>query len=111
MKNPVRFVVQLALVLVLTACAGKVHRPCTDAGEPARDKPFRGTKQCYQAKNKYGEFVNNGLYYEWFPSGKKALEGEYQMGRKTGKWIEWDESGKKISERYYQDGIEVSSPK
>ncbi|HLE00169.1 MAG TPA: hypothetical protein VJB59_07915 [Bdellovibrionota bacterium] len=94
----------VGIVLVCCACASTPSRPCSEGGEPPRDKPFRGTKQCTQKKDQLGQFVNNGPYFEWYPNGKKALEGEYKTGRKNGRWIEWDEKGQKISDRYFEDG-------
>jgi len=98
--------------LGLGCAGGKIQRPCTWGGEPAREKPAGGTKQCLQQRNKAtGEWENSGQYLEWYASGRKALEGEYRRGRKHGKWSEWDESGKLISEKFFEDGVVVQSRK
>jgi len=92
--------------LSLTACATIVSKPCATGGEPPRSTPFKGTKQCIQRKDPAGRYLNDGKYVEWYPNGNLALQGEYKMGRKTGKWMEWDIDGKKISERWFEDGQE-----
>jgi antitoxin component YwqK of YwqJK toxin-antitoxin module len=53
--------------------------------------------------------VNEGPYVEWYPSGKRAVEGEFKHGKKHGKWREWDESGKLLSERWFEDGVETAT--
>jgi antitoxin component YwqK of YwqJK toxin-antitoxin module len=91
------------------ACASGPRKPCTDGGQPPREKPFnlKGDRQCTQRKDRTGKYVNDGEYTEWYPNGARALLGEYREGKKTGKWIEWDESGKKLSERWFEDGVET----
>jgi hypothetical protein len=98
----------LALATLLTsACSFKATRPCTDAGDPSREKAIRGTKQCQQVKTTTGQFVNHGEYREWHPNGKLALEGEYRAGRKHGRWYEYDDQGKKIGDTWWEEGVEV----
>lgn len=92
----------------LTACA--TTKPCTRAGQAARDAPFRGDKKCYQIKDKSGRYVNHGNYVEYFPDGKTALEGQYKEGQKSGKWIEYDQNGNRVSQKYFQNGIEMLDP-
>ncbi|MEK6705959.1 MAG: hypothetical protein AABZ06_09235 [Bdellovibrionota bacterium] len=84
-----------------------VSKPCSDGGEPSRDKPFVGTKQCQQSKNSSGAYVNDGQYSEWHLNGQKAIEGAYKLGKKHGKWIEWDESGRVTSEKLFEEGVQV----
>jgi antitoxin component YwqK of YwqJK toxin-antitoxin module len=79
-----------------------------DGGEPARDVPFKGDRRCAQKRGPDGKYVNHGLYQEWHPNGKLALEGHYKMGKKDGKWIEYDPTGHKVSTLNYEDGVEVS---
>lgn len=107
----------LTLTLLLASCASGPRHPCLDGGQPAREKPFKGDRQCAQRKDPAGKYINEGPYTEWYPSGHRALFGEYKDGKKSGKWIEWDEKGKKLSERWFEDGVETptrdqkSSPK
>lgn len=102
----------LCFIENLTGCITKPFKPCTAGGQPAREGnvPFQGIKRCYQEMNKEGMLVNHGKYREWYNNDKIALEGEYQMGKKSGRWIEYDQKGNKISDKYYQDGKEVSRP-
>jgi hypothetical protein len=94
----------------LSGCAFSVSKPCTEGGDPAREKPVRGTKQCYQQKDASGHYVNNGKYLEWHPNGLRATEGEYKLGRKDGKWSEWDDTGRLVSERWFDNGVEGMLP-
>ncbi len=98
-------------VMGLAGCAFGPSHPCGDAGEPARevplDKKLQGNKQCTQRKDASGRFVNDGKYVEWHPSGNRALQGEYKMGKKDGKWTEWDDKGKVISQKWFEDGVEA----
>jgi hypothetical protein len=108
----------IALTLVLSAglttpgCSFVPKRPCTEAGESAREatSTFRGIKKCFQIKDPYGVWVNDGKYYEWYNSDKIALTGEYTMGKRTGHWIQFDEKGTKISTKWYVNGVEVPAP-
>ena len=101
--------VNLGTSSTVLAFASKSPRPCTEGGQPPRDdgKVGKGNKQCEQIKDSSGKFLNHGRYIEWFPSGKRALEGEYTAGAKTGKWMEWDESGKLLYEKWFENGTEV----
>jgi len=92
-------------------CAARAYRPCSEGGEPSRDKSIRGTKQCLQIKDRNNKFVNNGTFIEWHPNGQKAGEGEYKMGYKHGKWTEWDEKGNRVSEKYFENGKETPPPR
>lgn len=101
----------LILCAVGPACATQAYRPCTRGGEPAREKPTRGTRQCVQYKDRNGQWANHGPYREWHLNGELASEGEYKWGKKQGKWQEWDETGKRISEKFFEDGNAVPPPR
>jgi hypothetical protein len=90
-------------------CVTAAPHPCTKGGQPAHEdgKVGKGNKQCEQARDASGQYLNHGHYIEWYPSGKRAIEGEYASGLKTGKWSEWDESGKLISEKWFDSGTET----
>jgi hypothetical protein len=94
------------LMFCAFGCVSVVKHPCLDGGQPAHDdgKPGKGTKQCIQQKDSTGHFVNHGKYIEWYPNGKRSLEGEFVSGVKEGKWTEWDEQGRKIGDKWYEKG-------
>lgn len=94
-------------VFTACGCAFAPSHPCQEAGEPARDVPFKGDKRCSQTRTPNGKYVNQGPYQEWYPNGKLALEGGYKMGKKDGRWIEYDPNGRKVSQRFYEDGVDV----
>ncbi len=100
----------LAALAALSAasCKTTASHPCTlpTAGQAAHDgPPGKGTKQCIQVKDGTGHYVNHGKYIEWFPDGKRWIQGEYKYGLKHGKWSEWDEQGKLVSEHWWEDGV------
>jgi len=54
-----------------------------------------------------GTFINdqeNGRFTHWAPDGQKEGEGFYRYGKYDGKWKFWDEDGKLI-EFVYKDGM------
>ena len=91
------------------ACSTAAHHPCQEGGEPARAGKWPGNRKCEQTYvQAVGKHLNDGKYIDWYPSGKRALVGEYKMGKKHGAWTEYDEAGKKLWEKWYIDGQEVS---
>jgi serine/threonine protein kinase len=48
-----------------------------------------------------------GPYLRQFPSGARAVEGEYRRGKKHGRWIEYDEQGAERSRVDWRRGVEV----
>lgn len=107
--SPLLYCLPGAAALVFAACALSLpRRPCTDSGELARPGDrTRVTKQCYQRKDRNGNWVNDGPYIEWHKNGKRALKGEYRMGLRHDKWEEWDDTGKLLSEKHFMNGKEV----
>jgi hypothetical protein len=105
----VPFLIATAAALLAPGCA--ISHPCQEAGEPAREVPFKGNKQCTQHQDPSGHYVNDGQYREWHPNGKLALDGRYKMGRRDGKWKFYDPEGRQNAERNYEDGIEVALPR
>lgn len=83
------------------------NHPCLEGGDPARDVPFQGDRKCSQKRGPDGKYINNGLYREWHPNGRLALEGYYKMGKKDGVWTEYDPTGHKVSTKYFDDGEEA----
>jgi len=100
------------LGMQVLACSGRPPKPCTDGGQPSREGtvPFRGIKRCLQVKDQTGNFVNDGKYREWYDNDDIALEGEYRLGKKTGRWVEYDHKRKIISDKWFLDGKEVPPP-
>ena len=102
------------MVFSLVSCSGVPRRPCTHGGQSPRNSiaqgQFRGIKRCFQTRDASGEYLNHGKYFEWYNNDKISLQGEYKMGKKTGRWIEYSESGKMISDRHFEEGQEISKP-
>ncbi len=54
-----------------------------------------------------GEYQRHGPWVEFHPNGRKAVEGNYRMGRKIGAWREWDEFGRLTREHDYGEAGEA----
>ena len=100
----------LIFSLIFTACALNRTRPCSRAGDTTWYPPIVGNMQCYQSKAPNGELINQGQFRQYYPSGKIALEGTFQSGKKDGLWIQYDEKGDRIAEKWFEAGIERSIP-
>ncbi len=98
------------LFYITQGCAFAPNHRCQDAGDPARETPFRGDRECFQKTLPDGRVVNDGVYREYFLSGKLSLEGHYEEGHKSGVWTEWNEDGKVVVRKYFKDGIEAPMP-
>jgi antitoxin component YwqK of YwqJK toxin-antitoxin module len=55
----------------------------------------------YRQKNKY---PMDGVYIDWYESGRKCSEQNYNQGQRDGLWTEWYESGQKKFEEDYKQG-------
>lgn len=65
-----------------------------------------GTTKIERQVTKYSDnqFVNDGLYREYFPNGQKFIEGNYEIGEKKGAWKYWYENGQLRRSIAYVDG-------
>lgn len=102
----------ILLPLLFSACTSTPYRPCSEGGQAAHETgvPFRGIKKCTQIKDKDGNYVNHGKYFEWGPNEKIQTVGEYEEGKKSGRWVEYNDQGKMISEKYFKKGQETEKP-
>jgi antitoxin component YwqK of YwqJK toxin-antitoxin module len=95
-------------------CSTTLYKPCSDGGdvswEPALDKKKIGNRSCRQIQVR-GKYLNDGQYYQYFPSGKIAIEGQFKNGLREGKWTQFDEDGKKLFIREYDQGEEKKAYK
>ena len=98
----------VAIATVVVSCA--THKLCSEAGDTSWPNSVRGDKVCYQKELPDGRIVNQGAFVQYFPSGKKFLEGSFKDGEKDGYWTQYNESGKKVVEKYYDNGLEKSPP-
>lgn len=60
------------------------------------------------AETDQGEVID-GLYEEWWPSGKPKLSGQYAMGLKNGTWRSFHEVGPLEAEEHYDNGTPVGT--
>ena len=69
--------------------------------------PFTGLLVDEKSNNHLGVFKNgykNGIFTEFFNSGKKKAEVNYLMGVKNGVETEWDVDGQKVKEASVKNG-------
>ncbi len=105
------------LMLVATACAGKVT--ITEA-EIKSDifyterctKPFTGRcivvfsdTSLVREEFTYKSGILNGKATAWYKNGQIRRRGSYTMGMISGKWEFWDEQGHKTVEANYKDDM------
>ena len=127
------------LVFLICVLAGGCGKKDESEPQPAAQIPPGG--QLSELKHPNGKiaargyFVNdkmNGLWTQWYESGKKEREENYvddlldgrmakwdekgqlkeeawyKKGKLEGKKITWDENGNVLTETEYKDGVEVS---
>lgn len=78
-----RYAVLLLFSLSFVGCALNRTRPCPGSGDTTGYPPIIENMQCYQSKAPNGAPINQGQFYPYYPSGKLALAGEFQSGRKN----------------------------
>ena len=94
---------------LLQACS--IAHPCAEAGDVTWTPMIKGDRQCRQAKQKDGTWVNQGKYMQWYPNGKLAIEGNFKAGKKDGVWMHYNEKGDKDAEKYFEEGVEKALAK
>lgn len=70
-----------------------------DAFYTSFDKRVKEEYQCNYRSN-----TKEGLYAEWFRSGRVKFEGHFTRGRLNGACTDWYESGRKEAEQHWLDG-------
>ncbi len=100
-------------LIFVTGCSTST-KPCSSSGDTSWNPPIpleiKGNRQCHQAKQKDGKYLNHGKYVEWYKNGSIAIEGEFKDGKKDGVWVQYNEKGQKILEKKFRNGVEVSGP-
>ncbi len=83
-------------------CEGK-----DDAGRPRREGPSRTWYDdgAPWVEERFTAGEPDGPFLERHRNGKKAREGTYAHGRKTGRWMIWYESGAPEEESSWRDGV------
>lgn len=98
----------LAFILCSSLAAScAIHKPCSEAGDVTWNPPIVGDKMCKQKKNNEGRLVNEGTFIQTYQTtGKVALEGQFEEGRKTGIWLYYGEDQKLKAAKYFEKGVE-----
>ncbi len=70
-----------------------------------------GDKRCAQKTLTNGKVVNHGLFRQAYQTtGRIALEGNFEDGKKEGIWSFYGEDEHLISVKYYEKGVEKTPP-
>ncbi len=75
----------------------------TNMSEPTYDW-WKGTVTTTAAKPT-GADLKHGTWTEWYPSGNKKTEGQYDHGVAIGRFAWWYDNGQKQAEVDYQNGV------
>ncbi|WP_276169071.1 toxin-antitoxin system YwqK family antitoxin [Zobellia alginiliquefaciens] len=84
------------------------HTPYVDGHLQGVDVTYN-----YRSGNKYVEReykngITDGIYKEYYPSGKLALDGQYIKDQREGTWKYYKESGELKQERVFKNDNQVS---
>ena len=94
---------------IWSGCA--VSKPCSEAGDITWNPKIVGDKLCTQKKNKEGRYVNDGIFRQVYQTtGKVALEGQFENGKKQGIWLYYGEDQQLKSAKYFDQGVEKTPP-
>jgi antitoxin component YwqK of YwqJK toxin-antitoxin module len=90
---------------------GSVTTTAAPAG--GKDQKHNLWTEWYQSGNKkaegqYDHDLPVGKFLWWYENGQKQGEGEYALGQRTGTWISWHPNGLKEWQAEYKDGNLVS---
>jgi hypothetical protein len=96
-------------VILMTGCS--ITRPCADGGDVSWTPKIVGDKRCTQKDFPGGRTLNHGKFTQAYQStGKIALEGEFDEGKRQGIWLYYAEDQKLKAVKYYDRGIEKTPP-
>ena len=95
--------------IFLSACS--ISRPCSEGGDVTWNPKIIGDKRCEQKELKDGRVVNHGAFNQIYQStGKVAIEGMFNEGRKSGIWTYYGEDGNIRTIKYFDQGVEKTPP-
>ena len=71
--------------------------PCPTGARLVGDAPPKGTSiQCLMPDG-----LRHGRFTRWYPSLSMETNGEYVLGRRSGRWRQWTEYGNLLEERWF----------
>src|SRR4051812_3157339 len=101
----------LTFVLAVVSSACSVTKPCSDGGDISWTPKITGDKRCAQKEFPGKRTLNHGAFTQAYQTtGRIALEGEFDEGRKQGIWKYYGEDGKLRSVKYFDRGVEKTPP-
>ena len=102
-------VIILPLVIVLSACS--ITKPCSEGGDISWIPKIVGDKRCAQKEFPGHKTLNHGKFTQAYQTtGKIALEGQFDEGRKEGLWIYYGEDTKLRAVKFFDRGVEKTPP-
>lgn len=97
------------IVISLSACS--VTKPCSEGGDVSWNPKIVGDKRCAQKEFPGKRMLNHGAFTQAYKStGRIALEGEFDEGRKQGIWKYYAEDGSLKAVKYFDRGVEKTPP-
>ncbi|MGS0526110.1 toxin-antitoxin system YwqK family antitoxin [Zobellia nedashkovskayae] len=84
------------------------HTPYVDGHLQGVDITYNYSNGNKYVEQEYKNDILDGIYKEYYPSGKLALEGQLIKGQREGTWKYYHESGKLKQERVYENDNQVS---
>lgn len=84
------------------------HTPYVDGHLQGVDITYNYSNGNKYVEQEYKNDILDGIYKEYYPSGKLALEGQRIKGQREGTWKYYHESGKLKQERVYENDNQVS---
>ena len=57
------------------------------------------------AEEHYDNGIANGLWKEWYATGKRKFEGKFTNGKNDGEWTQWYEDGTVQRKLNFENGI------
>lgn len=101
----------LTSILFLLTSACSITKPCTEGGDVSWNPKIVGDKRCAQKDFPGKRTLNHGPFTQAYQStGRIALEGEFDEGRKQGIWKYYGEDGQLKSVKYFDRGVEKTPP-
>ncbi len=102
-------ILYIFFTFAISGCA--ITKPCSSGGDTSWNPKIVGDKKCSQKKMPDGKYLNDGVFMQKYQStGKMALEGQFENGKKQGIWCYYGPEGKLISVKYFDKGVEKTPP-
>lgn len=102
-------ILTMIVAVLLSGCS--ITKPCSEGGDVSWIPKIVGDKRCAQKEFPGKRTLNHGAFTQAYQStGRIALEGEFDEGRKQGIWKYYGEDGQLKAVKYFDRGVEKTPP-